>query len=81
MFDDFDGIFNMALDSYQAFALLGLAFGQAKLYVETDIAAHEIEEYLERHGVKSDCYPFTEGVVVAVAGADEQRAWQLLEQW
>jgi hypothetical protein len=79
--EDFETAFNTGLDSYEAFALLGLAFGQAKLYIEGDVEAHEVEEYLGRHGVKSDCYPFSEGVVVAVAGADEPRARSLLERW
>jgi hypothetical protein len=78
---DFDAMFDTALDSYKAFAILGLAFGKAKLYIEGDVKAHEVEEYLERHGVHSDCYPFSEGVVVALAGADEPRARVLLENW
>ena len=81
MFDHFEDAFNTALDSYTAFALLGLAFRQAKLYVEGDVEAYEVDEYLERNGVHSDCYQMTDGVVVAVAGADEPRARQLLENW
>jgi hypothetical protein len=81
MFDDFESAFTAALDSYEAFALLALAFGRVKLFVEGDVAAYEVQEYLEHNGIKADCWQMSDGVVVAIAGADASRARQLLENW
>lgn len=81
MFENFEAAFNLGLDSYSAFAILGLAYGQSKIYVEGDVTAEEVKAYLERHDVNADCYDLSNGVVVAIAGADESRARALLENW
>jgi len=67
--------------AFRGFGVLVLSYGQTRLWVAGDVEASEVEEYLEDNGVHCDCYQMTNGVVVAVAGADERRARRLLENW
>ena len=81
MFDDFEVAFNTVLDSYEFLFIQAMTFGQVKLYVEGDVTAEEAKLYLARHGIASNCFDMSNGVVVALAGADERRARSLLENW
>jgi len=87
MFDTLDNAFNDTMDVFEpcaAFAALALSFGWAKILIEgEDVPVpHEVEEHLGQHGIKADAYQVSSTrLVVAIAGADEQRARALLENF